>query len=112
MTTTHGHRKYTMSDAARQQRRMARQARANNPRRQKAGRIIGLHITTQAAAIVLSYPQGRARRDFLSSTIRQHYLRLGVPPPLQGSAEYDTICTVNARRARRDNNKQQKETKQ
>lgn len=72
MTTTHGHRKYTMSEAARNQRRIARQARANNPRRQQAGRTIGLHITPQAAAIVLSYPQGRQRRDFVSSAILQH----------------------------------------
>ena len=72
MATTHGHRKYTMSEAARNQRRIARQARANNPRRQQAGRTIGLHITPQAAAIVLSYPQGRQRRDFVSSAILQH----------------------------------------
>ena len=69
---THGHRKYTMSEAARNQRRIARQARANNPRRQQAGRTIGLHITPQAAAIVLSYQQGRKRRDFVSSAILRH----------------------------------------
>ena len=39
MTTTHGHRKYTMSEAARNQRRIARQARANNPRRIPASSI-------------------------------------------------------------------------
>ena len=72
MSTTHGHRKYTMSEAARNQRRIARQARANNPSRQQEGRTIGLHITPQAAAIVLSYPQGRRRRDFVSSAILQH----------------------------------------
>ena len=72
MTTTHGHRKYTMSDAARNQRRIARQARANNPRHTPKGKTIGLHITPQAAAIVLSYPQGRQRRDFVSSAILQH----------------------------------------
>ena len=74
MTTTHGHRKYTMSEAARNQRRIARQARAKNPRRQQAGRTIGLHITPQAAAIVLSYPQGRKRRDFVSTAILQYPL--------------------------------------
>lgn len=85
MTTTHGHRKYTMSDAARQQRRMARQARANNPRRQQAGRIIGLHITPQAAAIVLSYPQGKQRREFLSTAILRDSQSCPAgpnPPPL------------------------------
>lgn len=72
MSSTHGHRKYTMTEAARNQRRIARQARANKPHKSNAGRAIGLHITPQAAAIVLSYPQGKARRDFVTTAILQH----------------------------------------
>ena len=72
MPTTHGHRRYTMTPAAILQRRRARQARANNTRHTPKGKTIGLHITPQAAAIVLSYPQGRQRRDFVSSAILQH----------------------------------------
>ena len=72
MSTTHGHRKYTMSEAARNQRRMARLSRIAKYRPSQAGKSIGLHITPQAAAIVLSYPQGRQRRDFVSSAILQH----------------------------------------
>lgn len=71
MSTTHGHRRYTMSAAAIEQRRRARQCRVykrgSDPSR--AGISIGLHITKQAAAIVLSYPMGRERRSFLSEAI-------------------------------------------
>ena len=77
MPTTHGHRRYTMSPAAVNQRRMARQARRDKPRPSRAGRSIGLHITPQAAAILLSYPKGRTRRAFLSSAILQHSAKSG-----------------------------------
>ena len=70
--TTHGHRKYTMSEAARNQRRIARQARRDKQRKSRAGKSIGLHITPQAAAILLSYPQGKESREFLSTSILQH----------------------------------------
>lgn len=72
MATTHGHRRYTMTEAAILQRRLARQSRSNNPHASRAGHSIGLHITPQAAAILLSYPQGKQRREFLSTAILQH----------------------------------------
>ena len=82
---THGHRKYTMSEAARNQRRIARMARVNAPSHNPKGKTIGLHITPQAAAIVLSYPQGKTRRKFISSAILQY-------PPCGLSA--DTPLTI------------------
>lgn len=87
MPTTHGHRKYTMSDAARNQRRIARQARANNHRPSQRGRTIGLHITPQAAAIVLSYKQGKERRKFISSAILKHSEHSAGDTPLAPVAE-------------------------
>lgn len=70
--TTHGHRKYTMSAAAIQQRRMARRARKYVPRPSRAGTSVGLHITEQAAAVVLSYPMGKKRRAFITDAILHH----------------------------------------
>ena len=74
MASTHGHRRYTMTVAAINQRRMARQARVkySKDRPSRAGRAIGLHIPPQAAAILLSYQQGKKRREFLSSAILRH----------------------------------------
>lgn len=74
MPPTHGHRRrYTMTAAAMEQRRIARQCRVykagQNPSR--AGRTIGMHITEQAAAIVKSYPMGRERRKFVTDAILQ-----------------------------------------
>ena len=74
---THGHRKYTMTEAARNQRRLARMARTYKPRISHKGKTIGLHITPQAAAIVLSYPKGKARRGFLTDAIRQYSAQTG-----------------------------------
>lgn len=70
--TTHGHRRqYTMTAKAYAQRRMARQCRImkKGSKPSRAGTSIGLHITEQAAAILLSYQQGRERRGFLTDAI-------------------------------------------
>lgn len=74
MSATHGHRRYTMTAAAINQRRMARQARVkvSKNRPSRAGRSVGLHITPQAAAIIRSYKQGKKRREFLSAAILNH----------------------------------------
>lgn len=73
--TTHGHRRqYTMTAKAYAQRRMARQCRVmkKGSKPSRAGASIGLHITEQAAAILQSYQQGRARRGFLTDAILNH----------------------------------------
>ena len=71
---SHGHRKYTMSPKAIEQRRIARQVirLRRNACATPPGKTIGLHITPQAADIVLSFPQGKPRREFLSAAILQH----------------------------------------
>lgn len=70
-TQTHGHRRYTMTNKAKAQRRLAREAKLRGVRGKasNAGVTIGLHITPQAAAILTSYPQGTIRREFLTSAI-------------------------------------------
>lgn len=71
MTTTHSHRKYTMSPAALAQRRAARAGSMRN----RGTHIpidtvsVGIHITPQAMAVVKSYKRGKPRREFMTSAI-------------------------------------------